>query len=174
MASVEITVVTKPTKAQLARSFRHQILSRPTTRVIVALGFVGPFLFFAYTFLRFGVAPPMDSFIPLMFLCFAFSLLILYGNPAMMARHPAAKATLAGEMKIRFSTTGVAVQANWGNAEVQWSAFTSAVRLGDCYALYAFKASTGYIIPRSDFASPAEDASFVALVRDKLGAAAKL
>ena len=105
-------------------------------------------------------------------LCTFFSLLLVYVIPASLARQPAIKALL-GELTMRFSETSIGVQGSWGSSELSWTAFTSAARVADCYALFVLRASS-YVIPRKDFASPQDEARFVALVREKLGGAAKL
>ena len=102
-----------------------------------------------------------------------YSLFLLFGVPALSVRHQAMKDLLEYGLRYRFSEHSVFVRGPQGTSELEWRAFARATRIADFYAL-RLKAGIAYIVPRSAFASPEEEESFLALLRSKLGATAKL
>ena len=152
---------------------RRQLLSSRPALITIVMGFAGPLLLVALYVAFADRAPPPSSVIGIFVAGPAFSLLLLFGVPAASVRHPAMKDLLEYGMRYRFSESSVFLRGPHGTSDLEWTAFSGVVRMGDFYALRA-KGGTSFIIPRSAFASAEEEESFLALLRDKLGPAAKV
>jgi len=165
--------VTRPTRTQIARLVRRQLLSSRPTLLTILIGLAGPLLLVA---MYVGVAsrtPPSAAVAAIFALGPSLSLFLLFGVPAASLRHPAMKDLLEHGLQYRFSGASVFMRGPHGASDLEWSAFGSAFAMGDFYAL-RLAAGTAFIIPRAAFASATEEQGFLALVREKLGAKAKL
>jgi YcxB-like protein len=173
MAEREISIATRPTRAQILRLIRRQLLASRPTLFTVVMGFAGPLLLFA---LHVGFAdrsPPPFSVVVIFVAGPAYSLLLLFGVPFGSLRHQTMKDLLEYGVRYRFSDASVFLRGPHGTSDLQWSAFSSALRMGDFYAL-RLTAGSAFIIPQAAFASGDEERDFVALVREKLGAKAAI
>jgi hypothetical protein len=174
MPGAEIAVVARPTRSQLMRLIRTQTLAAPSTRLVVLMGLVGaPILALLYGMMAQGRPLPMRNLLLVWAVGVAYSVFLLFGAPALSLRTPASRELLEYGARYRFSDQSVFLRGANATSDVQWTAFTGASRLGDCYAL---RLGTGaaLVVPKEAFGSAEEEQSFVALVREKLGARAKL
>ena len=172
MAEREISIAARPTRAQISRLIRRQLLASRPALFTVAMGFAGPVLLLILQLAVSRRAPP-DGVIAIFALGPAVSLLLLFGVPAASLQHQAMKDLLESGVRYRFSEASVFLRGPHGTSDLEWSAFGSATRMGDFYAL-RLRAGIAFIIPRDAFASAEEEESFLALVREKLSARAKI
>jgi YcxB-like protein len=173
MAEREISIATRPTRAQISRLIRRQLLASRATLFTIVMGFAGPILLFALYTAFADRSPPPRSVVAIFVAGPAYALLLLFGVPAASLRHRAMKDLLESGVRYRFSEAAVFLRGPHGTSNLEWTAFSRAVRMGDFYAL-GLRAGTAFIVPRSAFASAEEEESFLALVREKLGPSAKI
>ena len=170
----EIAVVTRPTRAQVARLIRHQVLSSVSRRMMVLGGLVGAPILYAFALLSPGAGPPRGPYIMVWILGLAIAIIFLLGLPAWTLRSTAMKDFLDYGVRYRFSEHSVFARAAKSNSEMQWSLFTKAVRLRHFYALRLAEGASWLMVPRSAFSSPQEENDFVTLVRVKPGKDSRL
>lgn len=173
MTEREISIVTRPTRAQVSRLIRRQLLASRPTLFTVVMGFAGPLLLVALYVAFADRSPPPSSVVVIFVAGPVYSLLLLFGVPTASLRHQAMKDLLAYGVRYRFSQASVFLRGPHGTSDLEWSAFSGAVRMVDFYAL-RLKAGTAFILPQAAFASPDEERAFLALLRDKLGAKAAI
>jgi YcxB-like protein len=166
---VEIAVVARPTRAQLARVVRKQLLASSSTRTTVLSGFIGaPVLAVLYGLISEGRPLPLPQLLLVWAVGVTVALFFVVRVPNLSVRSPSSREFLEYGARYRFSDQSVFVRGAKATSDIQWTAFTGASRVDDCYTLRLSKVFC-LIVPREAFRSPEEEQSFVTLVREKLG-----